>query len=306
MSRASDEVRQARAYLCCVAEPPVPALAAFVGHYGPLAAAARVRENCDLPPAVERETHQRHDRLRGGALLERASAIGARLLVPEDTEEWPARAFEAFRGTRRVELRAPLALWARGPASLPGPVGIAVVGSRAATGYGCRVASGLASGLAEYGYAVISSASFGVNAAAHRGALAAGGITVAVLPCGLDRPYPTAHARLLEEIAGTGLVISEYPAGAAPVRPRFVARQRIVAGLSAATVVVEAGVRSGSVSTALDAADLGRPVMAVPGPVTSAQSTGSHRLVRHHGAALVTNAAEVIDEITRARPDTNQ
>ncbi len=151
--------------------------------------------------------------------------------------------------------------------------------------------------LAEAGLAVVSGAAFGVDAEAHRGCLAVGGATIAVLACGVERVYPAAHARLLATIAERGAVVSEYPVGAVPARHRFLVRNRLVAALATGTLVVEAGARSGAARTAKAARELGRVVMAVPGPVTSALSVGSHQLAREPWAGLVGSVGDVLDDI---------
>ena len=172
-----------------------------------------------------------------------------------------------------------------------------MVGARAATSYGAHVAGELGAGLADRACTVVSGAAIGIDGAAHRGALGVQGPTLAVLACGIDRVYPASHELLLERIAAGGLVVSEYPPGGVPGRHRFLVRNRLIAGLAAGTVVVEAGVRSGAQRTASDALSLGRPVMAVPGPVTSAMSVGCHRLVRD-GALLVTRSEEVLEAVS--------
>jgi DNA processing protein len=200
----------------------------------------------------------------------------------------------------RGDLAPPIALWVRGPGVLDElcAQAAAIVGARAATGYGLHVAGELGAGLATAGFTVVSGAAIGVDGAAHRGALAPGGPTVAVLACGIDRSYPAAHEALLERIAATGVIVSEYPPGSVPARHRFLVRNRLIAGLAAGTVVVEAGLRSGAQRTAADARSLGRPVMAVPGPVTSGRSAGCHRMIRE-GAVLVTRVEEVLEEVGR-------
>jgi DNA processing protein len=200
----------------------------------------------------------------------------------------------------RGDLAPPIALWVRGPGALDElcDQAAAIVGARAATGYGAHVAGEFGAGLAAAGFTVVSGAAIGVDGAAHRGALAAGGPTVAVLACGIDRSYPAAHEALLDRIAATGVVVSEYPPGSVPARHRFLVRNRLIAGLAGGTVVVEAGFRSGAQRTAADARALGRPVMAVPGPVTSGQSAGCHRMIRE-GAVLVTRVEEVLEEVGR-------
>jgi DNA processing protein len=298
----SRDVLLARAYLSRVAEPPAPGLAALVAEVGPVEAADRVRSG-RVAERVAVETSARRDVHRAAADLAAAAAAGLRLVVPEHPE-WPAEPLAAFAAAGPGELTAPLALWVRGTGRLDELCAraVAVVGSRAATHYGAQVAGELAAGVAERGWTVVSGAALGIDGAAHRGALAAGAPTVAVLACGADRAYPAAHQALLERIIVGGLVVSEYPPGCVPGRHRFLVRNRIIAGLTAGTVVVEAGLRSGAQRTATDAAALGREVLAVPGPVTSAVSAGCHRLVRE-GATLVTRAAEVLEAVGRLGVD---
>jgi DNA processing protein len=298
-----ERIRLARAYLSGVAEAPAPALAGFVRRVGPEEAAERVRRG-EVPKAVATLTRARRDQAVDAAELRAAAEGGIRLVIPED-DEWPAAAFLAFDYCGHEHLAAPLALWARGPARLDEVAerSVAVVGARAATDYGHHVAADLAHGVVGLGCAVVSGAAFGIDGAAHRGALAAGGITAAVLACGPDRPYPAAHTRLIDRIAERGLVLSEYPPGTGPARHRFLVRNRIIAGLASGTVVVEAGWRSGSRRTASDAALLGRPVMGVPGPVTSAMSLGPHLMLREPGTVLVTRAEEVVEAIGRIGDD---
>lgn len=169
---------------------------------------------------------------------------------------------------------------------------VSVVGARACTGYGSYTAGTIGSDLASAGLTVVSGAALGIDAAAHRGALAVDGPTVAVLACGIDRVYPRVHEMLLRAVAERGAVLSELPPGASPTRFRFLHRNRIIAALGVGTLVVEAARRSGSLVTARLAAELGRVVMALPGPVTSDQSVGTHELIRD-GATLVTGASEV-------------
>jgi DNA processing protein len=172
------------------------------------------------------------------------------------------------------------------------------VGTRAASPYGEFAAADLAAGLVERDVAVVSGAAFGIDGAAHRSALSCDGLTVAVLASGVDVPYPSGHSAMLHRIARHGVVVSEYPPGTRPTRRQFLARNRLVAALSGATVVVEAGARSGAANTASWANLLGRSVCAVPGPVTSSSSVGCHVLIRA-GATLVTRAAEVVELIGR-------
>ena len=191
----------------------------------------------------------------------------------------------------------PIALWWRGWGNLRQLCGksVAVVGARAATNYGERVAMRMASELADKGWTVISGGAFGIDAAAHRGAMTAGA-TVCVLASGIDVPYPASHSQLIDSMATTGVIVSESGLGEPVRRYRFLARNRIIAALARGVVVVEAAPRSGSLGTARAADSLGRNVMGVPGPVTSETSRGVHELLRANPQmALVTNADEVVE-----------
>jgi DNA processing protein len=296
------EVLRARAYLSRVAEPPAPALAAYVDVVGPVEAAHRIRAG-DVPDLVAGETAARRAVDRAGADLAAAHAAGVRLLVPEDPG-WPGEALAACVLCGSAALAPPVALWVRGPRSAAelSDRAVAVVGARAATGYGTHVAGELGAGLAASGTTVVSGAAIGIDGAAHRGALGVDGATVAVLACGIDRPYPAAHAALIERIAATGLVMSEYPPGSVPARHRFLVRNRLIAALGGGTVVVEAALRSGAQRTAADTETLGRLLMAVPGPVTSGPSAGCHQLIRD-GALLVTCADDVLEAVGRLGVD---
>ena len=229
-----------------------------------------------------------------------ARRVGARLLTPAD-DQWPA----AFAD---LGIAAPLVLWVRGDLDLAaaGTRSASLVGARAATGYGEQVASQMAAELAERGFTIISGGAYGIDAAAHRGSLAAGAGTVAYLACGIDRFYPLGNTEMLREVTRRGAVVSELPPGAAPYRNRFLARNRLIAAAGSAKVVVEAAWRSGALSTARHAATLLRPVGAVPGPVTSMASAGCHQLIRDGIAVLVTDGAEVAELAGKLGPDTKQ
>lgn len=224
-------------------------------------------------------------------VLEDAERRSIRILTPQDNE-WPA-ALDDLQETR------PHCLWLQGPGSLDQLASarcLALVGSRASTPYGEDTAGSLAAAFAAGGGTVVSGGAYGIDAAAHRGALAAeGGATIAILAGGLDRLYPRGNTDLLERIRDRHLVLSEAPPGTAPTRWRFLARNRLIAALSQATVVVEASWRSGALSTARLADQISRPVGAVPGPITSAASAGCHRLIRERGAVLVTEPADLLD-----------
>jgi len=217
--------------------------------------------------------------------------VRGRLLIPSDPE-WPL-------GLDGLGEKRPFCLWVRGGLSLAQACerSIAVVGARAATYYGERQAGEIAAGVADHGLTVVSGAAYGVDAAAHRAALAAGLPTVAVLACGIDRAYPRGNERLIEWIADEGCLVSEVPPGSSPTRWRFLERNRMIAAMTRGTVVVEAAWRSGALGTAYRAMDLGRPVGAVPGPVTAAMSAGCHRLLRQ-GATCVTDAGEAVELVS--------
>jgi DNA processing protein len=174
-----------------------------------------------------------------------------------------------------------------------------MVGSRVATPYGVHVATEFAGELAEGGRAVVSGCAFGIDIAAHRGALAVGGYTIGVLAGGVDVPYPIAHTALIDRIAAEGALVSESAPGSAPARRRFLTRNRLIAALARGTVVVEAAARSGAATTARWADELGRVLMVVPGPITSALSVGSNELLRSRNAIAVTRPAEVVEAIGR-------
>lgn len=219
--------------------------------------------------------------------IERALDVGLGVVLPGDPL-WPPRLADLGE-------HQPTLLWVRGDPAKLGEPALSVVGARAVTGYGTHITAEIVEGVCAAGLSIVSGAAYGVDAVAHRTALAIEAPTVAVLAGGADRAYPAAHDTLLERIAAGGAVCSEMIPGAAPTRWRFLQRNRIIAALSGATLVTEAGVRSGTINTAGHAASLGRALGAVPGPVTSAASAGCHRLIREYGATLVTNAREACE-----------
>ena len=304
MTAVSDGERVARAGLTRLGEPGDLALTTFVADHGAEATLDAIRAG--LFPGRSLDDYQARlasdDPARD---LEVAAAVGARLVCPGD-DEWP-ESLDVLAEAGAIERRGgpPLALWVRGRRDLRETTArsCAVVGARAASEYGQYVAGELASGLGDRGVAVVSGGAFGIDAAAHRGALAAGGSTVAVLASGVDVAYPRAHEQLFGWIADDGLLVSEVPPGSTPRRPRFLIRNRLIAALTLGTVVVEAALRSGSLNTGAWARRCHREVMGVPGPVTSPASAGVHRLVRDGGAVLVTDADEVAEQIGRIGED---
>ena len=307
-----DQQAVARAALTYLAEPGDPALGALLETCEPAEVLAAIKAGTlpgTLPAGNDRPASRRaleralgRWRLRlpwlpDDADMAAACHDGIRLVCPGDIE-WPDALDEL--GSAR-----PYALWVRGQAGLhlTCPRSVSVVGARAATGYGAHVAGEIAADLGEAGWAVVSGGAYGIDAAAHRGALATGAVTIAVLACGVDYAYPAGHAGLFAEIAEHGLVVSEWPPGRHPARLRFLVRNRTIAALTCGTVIVEAGERSGALNTARHAAQLGKPLMAVPGPVTSAQSAGCHRIIREWGATCVTRADDIIEMLSPLSAD---
>lgn len=294
----------ARAFWSTLTEPGDAIAGSLVASVGAVEALAVMDPDAaarpSLPSAIadaERRWRPRWDPAAVAAAVRAAERAGMRLLTPS-SPAWP-------RGLGDLGDHSPHCLWALGdpsvlqaesaPLASPAAAGVAIVGARAATSYGEQVAVDLAAGLAGRGVTVVSGAAYGIDGAAHRAALAVGASTVAVLAGGADRAYPAGHASLLERIARTGVVVSEVPPGSAPTKWRFLQRNRLIAAISAATVVVEAGWRSGSLNTAGHAATLGRPLGAVPGAITSATSAGCHRLLRDYDARCITGVDDVME-----------
>jgi DNA processing protein len=293
--------RVARAALCRLGEPGDPRLTGLVAEVGAPLVHDRLLIETD-ERGLASDVAQRLSALDPVSDLRRAAERGIRFVVPGD-EEWPARLGDLDRAEPLAGRGgAPLGLWVRGPLHLAETVerAVAVVGSRSATSYGGGVAGEIGATLAKQGHTVVSGAAFGIDQSAHRGALAMRGPTVAVLACGVDRAYPSAHRQLLDYIADTGLVVSELAPGCAPTKLRFLSRNRIIAALCGGTVVVEAAIRSGALNTASWALRLNRTLMGVPGPVTSAPSAGVHQLIRARDALLVTNGEEVLELVAPA------
>lgn len=302
MDAATKADRTARITLSALSEPGDAVTGALVRRIGAEATLALLEGGATPPEGIDgsefelwrRRTVPRLDRGQTDRILETTEQLGMRVLTPADTE-WPAE-------LEQLGVHAPIVLWARGHTPLlAGPLSarIGVVGARAATSYGEHIASEIAAEIAGCGRTVISGGAYGIDGAAHRAAMAARpGSTVAVMAAGLDCPYPVGHTDLFERIRDRGsLLLSELPPGAAPTRWRFMQRNRILAALTGATVIVEAGYRSGALDIAARAHALGRPVGAVPGPVTSAASAGCHRLLQEGVAHVVTNAQDAVDLI---------
>ena len=304
-----DREHVARALLTYMAEPGDPVLAAWLQVTTPADAvtaisAGRLPELPSIGPGslgdlqAEKVEHafgiwrQRLGDHPGQLDLDEFRREGIRLVCPGDSE-WPTQ-------LDTLGLARPYALWLRGEADLRYCClqSVSMVGARASSAYGEHVGTEMAAALAERGWTVVSGGAYGIDGCAHRGALAADGVTIAVLACGVDHAYPPGHHDLLTSIAAQGVLVSEWPPGRTPNKLRFLIRNRVIGALTRGTVVVEAGLRSGALNTARHAQDLRRPVMAVPGPVTSEVSAGCHKIIREWGAVCVTDAHDVIDLLT--------
>ncbi|KOT93112.1 DNA polymerase III subunit beta [Streptomyces rimosus subsp. pseudoverticillatus] len=296
MREVGEEERKARAALTRIVEPGDETVGRWLRRTTPVQLVQSLVGEREMPTGVSEEKFEGL-RLRATRLdvvnkpaedLAAVAALGGRFVCPGD-DEWPQQLEDLEDGR-------PIGLWVRGRANLRlwALRSVAVVGSRACTEYGAHMAATLGASLADRGWTVVSGAAYGVDGAAHRGALAAEGATVAVLASGVDHAYPRGHTELIGRVAEQGLVIAELPPGDHPTRSRFILRNRLIAALTRGTVVVEAELRSGSLVTARRAAGLGRFIMGVPGPVTSGLSAGVHQLLRGE-AVVVTNAAEIIE-----------
>jgi len=302
MAASIDPERFGRIALSVVAEPGDLTLGALLRRSGPAEVFAAVCDGRppgdagDVPGAARAigRWAARLGAVPADSQLAGWERQGMRMLCPGDPE-WPTQ-LDVLGDAR------PLVLWVRGSADLRFAClrSVSLVGARAATAYGTHVATEMAAALAERGFCVISGGAYGIDACAHRGALSADGITVAVLASGVSYGYPRGHNELFAAIAGQGAVVSEWPPDRPPTRPGFLIRNRVIAALSCGTVVVEAALRSGALSTARHARDLGRPLMAVPGPVTSAQSEGCHEIIREWNAVCVTRAQDIIENVSPA------
>ena len=216
-------------------------------------------------------------------------SAGAFLLTPEDSD-WPIRVDDLES--------PPIALIVKGRRDLFTNPSLAIVGSRNPTPYGTRIAGDFAAGFVDREWDIVSGGAYGIDSAAHRGALVAEGRTIAVIASGIDTPYPSGNSRLFDEICENGAIISEVALCVPALPHRFLTRNRIIAALSQSTLVVEAAFRSGSLRTARDAAQLLRPVMAIPGPINSPSSEGCHRLIGERAAELVTSVADACELIS--------
>ncbi|HHY47537.1 MAG TPA: DNA-protecting protein DprA [Firmicutes bacterium] len=261
-------------------------------HFGSLERAweappEEIRAVAGLPDTVIEGLIRARSRLRVDDELERARRAGARIITVEH---------EAYPQNLRDIYDPPPVLYVKGDLAAADRAACAIVGTRRASSYGCAVASQFAYELAANGVTIVSGLALGVDSAAHRGALKAGGRTIAVLGSGVDCTYPPENSRLCREIIESGAVLSEFPMGTAPLKGNFVARNRVISGLSVACIVVEAPERSGALITSYFAMEQGRPVFAVPGDIRRAQSRGTHALIKD-GATLANDVDEILETI---------
>lgn len=281
--------RLARMALCALAPLGAPALMKLAAVEEPAYLWDALRRSGEANMWSRRAQHIDPEEIQAATVRS-----GARFIIPGD-DEWPQHLEGLQEAQVGDQAGSPIGLWLLGQPLPPMERCVAIVGSRAATPYGQRIAHELAADLASEGYVIVSGLAYGIDACAHQGALVGGavGTTVAVVASGLDNPYPASNAVLANSISKRGTLVSELPPGHSPRRQAFLARNRIIAGLSSGLCIIEAALRSGAKNSVAWANDLGRTVMAVPGPITSSLSITPHRLIRDGAASLVTSSAEV-------------
>jgi DNA processing protein len=282
--------REARVVLSIASEPGDERVGALVAEHGAVRALDLITQG-EIKGGIRERVVKALASNQIAVAMQKLDACAGVFVTPSDLS-WPRQLYD-------LDLATPLGLWCRGVGEVQelSEHSLAVVGARAATAYGERNASEVGSLAGEYGVTIVSGAAYGIDAAAHRGVLASGGRTIAVLACGVDVAYPSAHQGLLERVAENGLIISEAPPGSKPHKRRFLVRNRIIAALSASTLVVEAALRSGSLSTANWANALGRPVWGVPGPLSSATSAGVHVGISQGEMSIVADIASVLETV---------
>lgn len=296
--------RDALIALSTLCEPGNAELAALLAEYGPVETLDRLLHRAATSP-LQRTVVAR---LGGKKITERIAAVhdatvdcNSRVITAAD-DEWPTQLDDlaALFDESEPHTQPPICLWLRGPQHLAQSVStsVSIIGARACTSYGRGIAFQFGYELAQSGWSVVSGGAYGIDEAAHRGTLSGAGVTIAVLACGVDRPYPLCNTDMFNAIADTGLLLSEWPPGSIPQRFRFLVRNRVIAAISSGTVVVEAAVRSGARQTARRVWELDRPLMLVPGPITSQSSVGVHQLARGPVTSrIVTRASEIIEDL---------
>jgi DNA processing protein len=224
--------------------------------------------------------------ISGDQVLSDIDKHQARLITPID-EDWPVQVNDLAA--------PPIGLIIKGNISALHQRSLAIVGTRNPTSYGARIAGDFAAGFADREWAIVSGGAYGIDSYAHKGALIAEGVTVAVIASGIDINYPAGNTRLFAEICESGVMVTESMPGQRALPHRFLTRNRLIASISKATLVVEAAFRSGSLRTARDAAEMFRPVMAIPGPINAPTSEGCHRLIGERAAEIVTSVADAVE-----------
>lgn len=285
--------REARLLLATLAEPGDERLGSLITEFG-IVEACELSKNGRAGEALRKKLARKDLSGLVNAVAQATKDCGARFITPDD-DEWPL-------GLADLDFGLPIGLWVRGMGQLREltETSVAIVGARASTAYGERIASDLGSQLAASRVVSVSGAAYGIDAAAHRGSIAGQGKTIAVLACGVDVAYPRAHQGLLDRIVDHGLIVSEGPPKTEPHKHRFLIRNRLIAALSQSTVVVEAALRSGSLSTSMWAHSIGRQVWGIPGPLTSAASAGVHAAIRDGVMELVTELSDVIPAVNES------
>lgn len=283
--------REARAILISAIEGGTPFWGREVEYLGAVALVEKLRRGGYDPIKFEKIIRKVRD-ANAAEILESIANTDSTFIIPEE-ESWPLSLNDLAT--------PPIGLIVKGAIDALHLPSLAIVGTRNPTNYGVRIAGDFASGFVDREWAIISGGAYGIDAAAHKGALVAEGITIAVLAAGIDVNYPAGHVRLFAEIADSGALVSEVLPGSRAIPSRFLTRNRLIAALSKATLVVEAAFRSGSLRTARDASELMRPVMAIPGPITSPTSEGCHRLIGERAAEIVTSIVDAVEFVTTFR-----
>jgi len=287
--------RQARLIISIAGEPGDERVGQAVAEYGAAQAVERWQSGHGADAMCKAV-----DRVLSSSLIEQAvkslNSVRGRFITPAD-DEWPESLDD-------LDTAGPIGLWCTGNGTLSEITNrsLAVVGARSATAYGERIAHEIGVQAAKENVGVISGAAYGIDAAAHRGSLVGKGKTVAVLACGVDVAYPVSHRGLLSNITDSGVVISEAPPGAKPHKHRFLIRNRLIAALSQSTVVVEAALRSGSLSTSNWAHVLNRQIWGIPGPITSATSAGVHAAIRDNMMKIATSTDDIFQDFKFPAP----
>lgn len=283
------EERDALIILATLAEPADEKVGSLVAQFGGIAALEKLQTELN---SLSKKLASADFSKMLKAADDYLAISGNRILTKTD-DEWPAKISD-------LDFVTPLCLWVSGEGELNQLAvdSVGVVGARAATSYGERVASEIGATLGQWGITSISGAAYGIDAAVHRGSISAGGPTIAVLSCGIDIAYPSAHRALLDRIKSDGVVISESAPGSPPLKQRFLTRNRLIAALSREVVVVEAALRSGSLSTANWANSIGRKVWGVPGPITSATSAGVHQAIRNQNMQIMLEPNDLLQLVS--------